>query len=74
MATIWKRKDRDTWVVDFREATGQRVRLTARSREEAEEKLAEKIKESRKPLSLVEDRNITLATSAPRWLETARLW
>ena len=73
MANIWKRKDRDTWVVDFREATGQRVCLTVRSREEAEEKLAEKIKESRKPLSLVEDRNITLATYAQRWLETAKL-
>ncbi len=73
MATIWKRKDRDTWVVDFREATGQRVRLTARSREEAEEKLAEKIKESRKPVSLVENRDITLMAYAQGWLETAKL-
>ncbi len=73
MANIWKRKDRDTWVVDFREATGQRVRLTARSREEAEEKLAEKIKESRKPVSLVENRDITLMAYAQGWLETAKL-
>ena len=47
MATIWKRKDRDMWAVDFRDATGKRIRLTASTRLDAETLLAEKIKETK---------------------------
>ena len=47
MAGTWKRKDRDTWVVDYVDATGRRRRLFASTREEAEDLLSEKIKESR---------------------------
>src|SRR6185295_17903382 len=37
MATIWKRKDRDIWTVDYRDATGKRCRkVGGASREEAE--------------------------------------
>lgn len=73
MATIWKRKDRDVWVVDFRDATGRRIRLTAASRQAAEDLLAEKIKASREPVGNVADRDITIQAYADRWLETAKL-
>ena len=43
MATIWKRKDRDVWVADYRDATGKRIRLTAGTRPEAEGLLADKV-------------------------------
>ena len=48
MGTIWKRKDRDMWTVDFRDATGKRIRLTASTLSfDAETLLAEKIKETK---------------------------
>ena len=47
MATIWKRKGRDVWVVDYRNAAGVRIRLSAATRQQAEDLLAEKIKESK---------------------------
>ncbi|MEO7861403.1 MAG: hypothetical protein ABIU05_13360 [Nitrospirales bacterium] len=47
VATIWKRKDRDVWVADYRDATGKRIRLTAGTRPEAEGLLADKVKETR---------------------------
>lgn len=47
MATIWKRKDRDCWAVDYRDATGKRIRLTVSTRQDAEALLAEKIKETK---------------------------
>ena len=72
MAGVWRRKDRDVWIADFRDATGRRVRLTARTREEAEEQLAEQIKASRQPAPVVADRHITLAEYAARWTETLK--
>ncbi len=71
MAAIWKRKDRDTWVVDYRDAAGRRRRLTVHSRKEAEDSLSEKIKESRDE-SRSGDAEITLAEYASRWLNLAR--
>jgi hypothetical protein len=40
VAKIWKRKSRDTWTVDYRDASGVRRRLTAKSREEVENLLS----------------------------------
>jgi integrase len=64
MAKIWKRADRDTWVVDYRDGAGERRRLTAPTRDAAEQLLADKVKESREPAEPVEYRNITLAAYA----------
>ena len=47
MSAVWKRKDRDIWVVDYRDATGKRVRLMAPTRQDAESLLADKIKEAK---------------------------
>ena len=71
MATIWKRKDRDVWVVDFRDATGLRVRVSAADRQQAEDLLAEKIKARKQAPTNREDRDITLAAYTARWLKAA---
>jgi integrase len=69
VAKIWKRKSRDTWTVDYRDASGVRRRLTAKSREEAENLLAEKFKESRQAAPPVRDPEITVSAYAEQWLE-----
>jgi|GEM_PF-1138899 len=73
MATVWKRKDRDCWVVDYRAATGKRIRLTASTREDAENVLAEKIKEVKEvePAELAL-RDLTLKEYAERWAERVK--
>ncbi len=66
------RKRPGRWLVDYRDSAGVRHMKTCRTKREADEVLAEKIKESRQttePLSH-EQRNITLADYAARWLET----
>ena len=72
MAKTWKRKDRDTWVADYRDAAGVRRRLTANSRQEAEQLLAEKVKESREgsPVELLAE-DVSLAEYAERWIVNA---
>ena len=73
MATIWKRKDRDVWVADYRDATGKRVRLTAGTRPEAEGLLADKVKEMREAHPLVVDmREMTLKDYVAHWSERVR--
>ncbi len=72
MATIWKRKDRDVWVVDFRDASGRRFRLSVPTRDEAEDLLAEKIKERKHAPLTPHDRTLTLADYTARWLQAAR--
>ena len=73
MATIWKRKDRDVWVADYRDATGRRIRLAAATRQEAEDKLADKIKETKETHPLAEDvRDMKLKDYAARWSERVR--
>jgi len=42
MAKVWKRKERNVWVADYRDWQGRRCRLTANTREAAEQLLAEK--------------------------------
>ena len=49
MGTVWKRRDRDCWAVDYRDATSKRIRLTVATRKEADELLADKIKENKEP-------------------------
>lgn len=70
MATVWKRKDRDVWVVDYRDAMGTRIRLVAPSRVEAEDLLAVKIREGKHAPTKREDRDLTLSVYAKRWLMT----
>ena len=77
MATIWKRKDRDVWVADYRDATGKRIRHTAATREEAELLLAEKVKEVAKEKqqggsSTPPYWDYTLAEYVPVFLDRAR--
>ena len=69
MATIWKRHraKRNVWIVDVRDASGVRHRLTARTREAAEALLAERIADSRESAPAVADPNLTLAAYAERW-------
>ena len=70
MATIWKRKDRDMWAVDYRDATGKRIRLTAATRPDAESLLAEKIKETKEDRpSASALRDITVKDYVLRWSE-----
>jgi integrase len=69
VARVWKRKDRDGWVVDYRDAYRRRRRLLAPTREEAERLLAEKIRESRQAALPVEDPEITLSGYAARWID-----
>ena len=70
MATIWKRKDRDCWAVDYRDATGKRIRLTAATRQDAETLLADKIKEVKEERPYDSTlRDITLKDYVQRWSE-----
>src|SRR5262245_49776732 len=68
MANIWKRKDR-RWTVDYRDAWGQRRRLSASSREEAEQLLANKVRESSQAARPVRDADITVEVYAKKWLD-----
>ena len=73
MPKVWKRKDRDVWIVDFRDVTGKRIREVGGStRAEAENKLAEKIKESREFSGNLTDRDILLKDYAARWLASVK--
>ena len=68
MAKVWKRKDRDVWVADYRDGYGQRRRPTATTRKDAEDLLAEKIKESRKSFLLEPKlQDITVQHYAEQW-------
>lgn len=68
MAKIWKRGDRNTWVVDYNDAGGRRHRLYAENREAAEDLLAKKIQESREALLPTENSKITVAEYGKGWL------
>ena len=78
MGTKWKRHDRDCWVVDYRDATGKRKRLTAATREDADALLAEKTKEVKKALQQGDQTystywDYTLEQYAEVFLDRARL-
>jgi integrase len=68
---VWKRKDRDVWIVDYRDpVTRKRVRMVGgTTREEAERTFAErKIKELREPVLNRAEYDLTVQTYAERWL------
>ena len=73
MASIKRRRRvrRDVWVVNYRDAGGRRHRVTAPTKEAAEQLLAEKIRERQHPGLLSPDRDITLSEYQKRWLEVA---
>ena len=66
MACIRKRRGR--YVVDYRDGAGIRRWVTCRTRQEADDVLAAKVRESRQPTRPVGDPNITLAAYSERWL------
>jgi len=63
-----RRKGQDVWMVDYRDTGGRRRRLTATTRAEAEDLLADKIRESRQPGAFSADREITVRDYHDRWL------
>jgi integrase len=69
MAKVWKRKDRNVWVADYRDSRGHRIRLTAGTREEAENLLAEKIRLSRQAAPAVENPDVRLSDYGAKWLD-----
>src|SRR6266540_7568612 len=71
MASIRRRKNRRAkpWVVDAFDATGQRRRVAARTREEAETIRAKLVQEAQQAAPVIEDRDITLDAYADRWLD-----
>jgi len=72
MAAIRKRKDRDVWIVDYRDATGKRKReFAGTTREEAEQALAKVIQMATETPLDVRDRDISLKEYGTRWLESA---
>ena len=70
MASIRKRRGtrKTRWTIDYRDAGGRRHRLTATSQAEAEDLLADKIRESRQPGTYSADREITVHDYHDRWL------
>ena len=66
MACIRKRRGR--WVVDYRDATNRRRWVTCRTKREAEDVLAERMRESRQPTRPAVDPDITLEAYAEQWL------
>jgi integrase len=78
MAKVWKRKDRDIWIVDYRDATGKRCRKVGGvTREEAELvsaqltiSVAATMKRGTVPVH--PDQDITLHAYADRWLNAVR--
>jgi hypothetical protein len=71
MASIRRRRRarQDVWLVDYRDAAGARHRVTASSKQEAEDLLADKIRELRPPGVFSQERDITLAEYRDRWVE-----
>lgn len=71
MASIRKRKraKQDVWIVDYEDVAHVRHRVTCRTRQEAEDVLAEKIQESRQAPLPGADEHVTLADYATRWLQ-----
>ena len=70
MASIRRRKraKQDVWLVDYRDAAGVRHRVTALTKEAAENLLGERIRERQHPGLLSPDRDITLREYNERWL------
>jgi integrase len=68
---VWKRKDRDVWIVDYRDpVTRKRVRMVGgATREEAERTFAErKLKDIDTPVQNRAESTVTVKEFATRWL------
>ena len=63
------RKRRGKYVVDYRDSLGNRHWATCRTRDEADDVLASKIRESRQAIRPTFDPRITLAEYATQWLK-----
>ena len=73
MATIWKRKDRDVWIVDYRDANDKRKReFAGTTREEAEQALAKVIQTATDTPLDERDRDIILKEYGTRCLDSAQ--
>src|SRR5262245_7570439 len=68
MASIRRRKDRSSWVVDCRGVPGGR-RVVVKTREQAEFVRAEMIRQSQQAQPVTQDRDIKLAEFSTRWLD-----
>jgi integrase len=72
MASIRKRaraRGREVYEVDYTDATGRRRRLTAKSREAAEQLRAEKVREASQAMPTDVDRDVILSEYATSWTE-----
>jgi integrase len=71
---VWKRKDRDVWVIDYRDKTGKRVRMVGGKTQEAAYLAFSKrqLEEAAAPVAPVKDADITLTDYADRWLKTVK--
>ena len=71
---VWKRKDRDVWVIDYRDRTGKRVRMVGGKTQEAAYLAFSKrqLEEATAPVVPVKDADITVAEYADRWLKTVK--
>ena len=67
MASIRRRRDRSSWVVDCRDVPGGR-RVVVKTREQAEFVRAEMIRQSQQAQPVAQDRDVKLGEFADRWL------
>jgi integrase len=70
VADVWKRKGRKSkpWVADFNGPDGRRHRLSAATKEDAQDLLSQKRKEAREIGPTIGDREITIRAYAETWL------
>jgi hypothetical protein len=60
---------RGKYVVDYRDNVGVRRWVTCETREQADDVLADKIKESKQAAPALRDRNVTVKEYGAQWLE-----
>jgi integrase len=67
---VWKRKERNVWVVDYRDKTGKRVRIVGgKTEQEAYLTYAKRqLDEAAAPMVPLKDADITIKDYAERWL------
>jgi integrase len=74
VADVWKRKGRKAkpWVADFTDANGKRHRLSAATKEQAHELLAQKIREAGATGPSADNPHLTVAAYASVWQRRIR--
>jgi hypothetical protein len=63
---------RQVWIADYLDANGRRHRPQFETREQAEDELAKKIKESRRAAPVCENPNVTLEEYVATWKRRAQ--